>query len=85
MGRGCQRNPQHSVIGAWRSPETALFQVLFVFIVIQHDRRRLMHFNVPAHPRAEWSVRQIIEAFPFETVPNSFLRLLSMFANQVDG
>src|SRR5262249_24265651 len=32
---------------------TALFQVLFVFIVIHHDRRRLVHFNVTAHPTAD--------------------------------
>jgi len=45
---------------------TALFQILFVFIVIQHDRRRLVHFNVTAHPTAEWTARQILEAFPFD-------------------
>src|SRR2546428_10493695 len=37
---------------------TALFRILFVFIVIQHDRRRLVHFNVTAHPTAEWTARQ---------------------------
>jgi len=35
----------------------------FVFIVIQHDRRLLVHFNVTAHPTAEWTPRQIVEAF----------------------
>jgi putative transposase len=53
---------------------TAFFQVLFVFIVIQHDRRRLVHFNVTAHPTAEWTARQIVEAFPFETAPKYLLR-----------
>src|SRR5215510_6785721 len=53
---------------------TALFQVLFVFIVIQHDRRRLVHFNVTAHPTAEWTARQIVEAFPFHTAPKYSLR-----------
>jgi len=53
---------------------TAFFQVLFVFIVIQHDRRRLVHFNVTAHPTAEWTARQILEAFPFETAPKYLLR-----------
>ena len=51
-----------------------MFQVLFVFIVIQHDRRRLVHFNVTAHPTAEWTARQILEAFPFETAPKYLLR-----------
>jgi transposase InsO family protein len=53
---------------------TAFFQVLFVFIVIQHDRRRLVHYNVTAHPTAEWTARQILEAFPFETAPKYLLR-----------
>ena len=53
---------------------TALFQILFVFIVIQHERRRLVHFNVTAHPTAEWTARQIVEAFPFETAPKYLLR-----------
>jgi transposase InsO family protein len=52
----------------------ALLQVLFVFIVIQHDRRRLVHFNVTAHPTAQWMARQIVEAFPFETAPKYLLR-----------
>ena len=53
---------------------TALFQVLFVFIVIQHDRRRLLHFNVTAHPTAEWTALQIQQAFPYETAPRYLLR-----------
>lgn len=53
---------------------TALFQILFVFIVIQHDRCRLVHFNVTTHPTAEWTARQIVEAFPFESAPNYLLR-----------
>jgi hypothetical protein len=42
----------------------ALFQVLFVFIVIQHDRRRLVHFNVTAHPTAEWDGAADRRSFP---------------------
>src|SRR5207249_10406107 len=48
---------------------TALFQVLFVFIVMQHYRRRIVHFNVTAHPTAEWTAHQILEAFPFDLAP----------------
>jgi hypothetical protein len=39
-----------------------------------HDRRLLVHFNVTAHPTAEWTARQILEVFPFETPPKYWLR-----------
>ena len=45
---------------------TATFRVLFVFIVLSHDRRRVMHFNVTDHPSEEWTAQQIREAFPWE-------------------
>src|SRR5438132_2732582 len=53
---------------------TATFRVLFVLVVLTHSRRRLVHFNVTAHPTAEWTARQIIEAFPFESAPKYLLR-----------
>jgi hypothetical protein len=34
---------------------TITFQVLYVFLVLAHDRRRIVHFNVTAHPTAEWT------------------------------
>ena len=40
------------------------FQVLYVFLVLAHDRLRILHFNVTAHPTAEWSGQQLREAFP---------------------
>jgi putative transposase len=43
---------------------TASFRMLFVFVVLGHHRRRAIHFNVTAHPTAEWTARQIAEAFP---------------------
>jgi transposase InsO family protein len=46
---------------------TATFGVLFGLIVLAHHRRRVVHFNVTAHPTAEWTARQLIEAFPEET------------------
>src|SRR5262245_63747214 len=53
---------------------TVWFEVLFVFIVLAHDRRRLVHFIVTAHPTAEWTAQQLLEAFPFETAPKYLLR-----------
>ncbi len=44
---------------------TVWFEVLFVLVVLTHERRRVVHFNVTAHPTAEWTVQQIIEAFSF--------------------
>lgn len=53
---------------------TATFKVLFVFIVLTHDRRRIIHFNVTKHPTAQWTAQQIVEAFPFDTTPRFLLR-----------
>ena len=33
---------------------TIRFQILYVFLVLAHDRRRILHFAVTAHPTAEW-------------------------------
>ena len=43
---------------------TIRFQVLDVFLVLAHDRRRILHCNVTAHPTAEWTGQQVREAFP---------------------
>ena len=43
---------------------TVRFQVLYVFLVLVHDRRRILHFAVTAHPTAEWTAQQLREAFP---------------------
>src|SRR5215475_2195955 len=53
---------------------TIRFQVLYVFLVLAHDRRRIVHFNVTAHPTAEWTVQQLREAFPFDQAPQYLLR-----------
>lgn len=53
---------------------TAGFRVLFVFLVLAHDRRRVLHFNITDQPTADWTARQIIEAFPWETAPRYLLR-----------
>ena len=46
---------------------TATFAVLFVFIVLRHERRRIEHFGVTAHPSADWVAQQTREAFPWDT------------------
>src|SRR5215813_13620962 len=43
---------------------TATFRVLYVFVIIEHARRRLLHVNVTAHPTAQWTIQQFREAIP---------------------
>jgi putative transposase len=50
------------------------FQILYVFLVMAHERRRIVHFAVTQHPTAEWTVHQLREAFPWETAPGFLLR-----------
>jgi len=50
---------------------TATFRVLFVLVVLAHDRRRMVHFNVTDHPTAEWTAEQIVEAFGDGKLPAS--------------
>jgi hypothetical protein len=53
---------------------TLTFRNLYCFIILLHDRRQVIHFNVTAHPTAEWTARQIIEAFPEDSAPRYLLR-----------
>ncbi len=53
---------------------TLPFQVLYVFLVLAHDRRRIVHCNVTAHPTAEWTGQQLREAFSFDQLPRFLLR-----------
>jgi putative transposase len=50
------------------------FQILYVFLVLAHDRRRIVHFAVTAHPTAEWTAQQMREVFPWDTAPRYLLR-----------
>lgn len=53
---------------------TATFRVIYVFFVLAHDRRRVLHFNVTEHPSAAWTAQQMIEAFPEDTAPKYLVR-----------
>ena len=48
---------------------TATFRVLYCFIILAHDRRKVVHFNVTEHPTAQWTAQQLVEAFPFDRAP----------------
>src|SRR5258708_4927468 len=43
---------------------TATFRVLYVFVVLMHHRRQVVHFNVTDSPTAAWTAQQIVDAFP---------------------
>ena len=43
---------------------TVKFRLLYVWFVIAHGRRRIIHFNVTTNPTAEWVIQQLREAFP---------------------
>ena len=53
---------------------TIRFQILYVFLVLAHDRRRILHFGVTANPTAEWTAQQLRDAFPWDSAPRYLLR-----------
>jgi transposase InsO family protein len=53
---------------------TLRFQVLYVFVVLAHARRQILHFNVTATPSARWTAQQLREAFAFTSPPKYLLR-----------
>src|SRR3989441_5696476 len=53
---------------------TIRLRVLYVFVVLVHDRRRVLHFNITEHPTAVWAAQQVIEAFPEVNAPRYMVR-----------
>ena len=53
---------------------TVTFRVLYCFVVLRHERRKVVHFNVTTNPSAQWTAQQIIEAFPFDEAPRYMIR-----------
>jgi transposase InsO family protein len=69
---------------------TATFRVLYVFIILLHENRKIVHFNVTANPNAEWTAQQIVEACPWDSAPKYLLRdrdgiYGKVFQNRVRG
>jgi len=50
------------------------FKLMFVFLVLAHERRRVIHFNVTEHPTADWTAQQILQVFSLDTAPRYLLR-----------
>jgi putative transposase len=53
---------------------TVTYKVLFVVVILAHERRRVAHFNVTEHPTAQWTAQQVIDAFPWDDAPRYLLR-----------
>ena len=53
---------------------TATFRLLYALIVLRHDRRTIIHFDVTENPTQAWLARQLTEAFPWDTAPRYLLR-----------
>lgn len=52
---------------------TVTFRIYYVFTMIRHSDRKILHFNVTQNPTAEWTARQVQQAFPFDTAPRYLL------------
>jgi len=69
---------------------TVTFRLLYVLIVMHHDRRKVVHFNITDSPSASWTAQQIVNAFPYDTAPKYLLRdrdsiYGSIFTKRVKG
>jgi transposase InsO family protein len=53
---------------------TARFKVLYVLVIVWHETRQVVHFNVTSNPTAMWTAQQIVEACPWDNLPKYLLR-----------
>ena len=53
---------------------TVTYRVLFVLVILAHERRQIVHINVTEHPTAQWTAQQVVEAFPWDEAPRYLLR-----------
>jgi putative transposase len=53
---------------------TMTHKVLFVLVILAHERRRVVHVNITEHPTEQWTAQQIVAAFPWDETPRYLLR-----------
>jgi hypothetical protein len=53
---------------------TLRFQILYIFVILNHSRRQIVHFAVTAHPTMAWVIQQLREAMPFGQQPSYLFR-----------
>ena len=69
---------------------TATFRLLDGLVVLKHERRKIVYFNIPDPPTAAWTTQPIVNAFSYDTAPTHLLRdrdsiCGSVFAQRVEG
>ncbi len=50
------------------------FKMLYAFVVLTHDRRKILHLAVTDHPTAQWAAQQLVEAFAWGEAPKHIIR-----------
>ena len=64
---------------------TATFRLLYVFVIMEHATRKILHSNVTAHPTAHWTLQQLREAIPADHTYRFLLHDRdSIFSQQLD-
>ncbi len=53
---------------------TATYRLLFVLVILAHERRRVVHVAITDPPTAAWTAQQLREAFPWNDAPRYLLR-----------
>ena len=53
---------------------TLTYSLLYVFVILSHDRRKIIHFNITKHPTDSWAAQQLIEAFAWKSPPRFLIR-----------
>jgi hypothetical protein len=73
-GRASNRKGEHCFRTVQSPPATMNGTRSSGFVVLAHERRRVVHINVTDVPTAQWTAQQLVEAFPREAAPRYLLR-----------
>ena len=69
---------------------TVTTRLLYALVLLNHERRKIVHFNITDAPTAAWTAQQVVNAFPYDTAPKYLLRdrdsiYGSVFVQRVEG
>ncbi len=48
---------------------TVGFRPLTIWFIIDHGRRRIIHFKVTTNPLEQWVIQRLRESFPYDSAP----------------